>query len=282
MNSESYRRHPGLLVALHALCFWPVWRWFAERLNDGSDEPWAIVALLAAVLLSWPRKGFRLDLRDPLLVGATVLTLAYAATAPFAPPLVRAAAAMAALACSWVSISGSRDRWPAIAGLMLLSVPVIASLQFYAGYPLRVVTASGATELLNVFGLDVARAGTSMSMDGRTVLVDAPCSGVRMLWTGALLCCVLAAMRPAISWGAMSLLLAAVLPLVLLSNIVRAALLFLIETRPTPGPAALHAEVGVLSFILAAALIVASDHLQQRWSRTKRVASAPIRLSVPS
>jgi exosortase len=268
-----------MLFALHCLCFWPVWRWYAQRLDDGSDEPWAIVALLAAALLTWPRQGFRLDPRDVLLRGATVLTLVYAVTALFAPPLVRAVVAMAALACSWVSVTSSRERWPAIAGLMLLSVPVIASLQFYAGYPLRVVTATGATELLNLFGLDVARTGTSMSVDGRTVLVDAPCSGVRMLWTGALLCCVLAAQRRAIGWGAMCLSLVAVLPLVLVSNSVRAALLFLVETRPAPVPAVIHSSVGVVTFLLAAGLILASDLLQQRWARRTTLGSAPIRLS---
>ena len=56
-----------MLFALHCLCFWPVWRWYAQRLDDGSDEPWAIVALLAAALLTWPRQGFRLDPRDVLL-----------------------------------------------------------------------------------------------------------------------------------------------------------------------------------------------------------------------
>lgn len=271
MNSETLRPHPGLLVALHAACFWPVWRWYAQRLNDGSDEPWAIAALLAAALLVWPRNGFRVDAWDPLLGFATVLTLVYAALAPFAPPLVRTVVAMAALAASVVSVTGSRDRLPAITGLLVLSVPVIASLQFYAGYPLRVVTAIGATELLNLFGLDIARVGTNMSAGGRTVLVDAPCSGVRMMWTGALLCCVLTALRPSIGWRSMFVALLAVVPVVLLVNTVRAALLFLLETRPTPAPSGLHSLVGIATFVLAAALILASETLQQRWMRVRDI-----------
>jgi exosortase len=259
-------RHPGLLVAAHAACFWPVWRWYLQRLNDGSDEPWAIAALFAAVLMSWPRDGFRLDARDPLFAVGAVLTLIYAALAPFTPPLVRAIPAMAALACTWVSVTGSRHRLPAIVGLLLLSIPVISSLQFYAGYPLRIVTAAGATELLNLAGSGVARLGTSMSVDGRTVLVDAPCSGVRMLWTGAVLCCVLAAMRHA-SWRAMIMALTLVVPVVLFVNAVRAALLFVLETRATPAPVALHSLVGVTTFVLAAGLLVWSDALQSRFAR---------------
>ena len=267
MRSETLQRHGGWLVALHAASFWPVWRWYANRLNDGSDEPWALLALFAAALLSWPKQGFEFNARDPLIGGAALLTLVYAALAPFAPPLVRAVVAMAALACSWVSVTGSRDRLPAITGLLVLSVPVIASLQFYAGYPLRVATATGATELLNLFGLDIARVGTRMSAHGRMVLVDAPCSGVRMLWTGSLLCCVLAALRPTIGWRSMITSLLLVVPVVLLVNSVRAALLFLLETRPTPPPLSLHSLVGVATFVLAAVLILASEAMQQRWAQ---------------
>lgn len=261
-------RHAGLLVALHAAGFWPVWRWYIQRLNDGSDEPWAIAALFAAAMLSWPRQGFRLDARDPLIASAAVLTLVYAALAPFAPPLVRAVLAMAALACSWVGVTGSQRRLPAIAGLLVLSIPVIASLQFYAGYPLRIATAAAATEMLNLFGFDIARAGTSMSADGKMVLVDAPCSGVRMLWTGSVLCCVLAALRDATWRSTITALLLAV-PVVLFVNGVRAALLFLLEIRSTPAPAALHSLVGVATFVLAAGLLLWSDAIQSRLQRPR-------------
>lgn len=268
MRVDLQGRHSGLLVALHAAGFWPVWRWYIQRLNDGSDEPWAIVALFAAALLSWPRQGFRLDVRDPLIAAAAVLTLVYAALAPFTPPLVRAVLAMAALACSWVSVTGSRDRLPAVAGLLVLSIPVIASLQFYAGYPLRIVTAAAATEMLNLFSFDIALAGTSMSADGRTVLVDAPCSGVRMLWTGSVLCCVLAALRDA-SWRSTMAALLLAVPVVLFVNGVRAALLFLLEIRATPAPAAMHSLVGVATFVLAAGLLLWSDAFQSRMQRPR-------------
>jgi exosortase/archaeosortase family protein len=276
MRTDVLQRHAGVLVALHAASFWPVWRWYLERLNDGSDEPWAIAALCAAALLSWPRAGFHLATRDPLLGGATLLTLLYAAFAPFAPPLVRAVLAMAALACSWVSVSGSRERFPAIVGLLILSVPVIASLQFYAGYPLRAVTAAGATEMLDLFGLDVTRTGTIMSSAGHVVLVDAPCSGVRMWWTGSLLCCVLAALRPAIGWCSMITALLLVVPVILVVNMVRAALLFLLETRSAPEPEWLHSWVGIASFVLASALILVSEAAQQRWARRSGALATPV------
>lgn len=255
----------------HAACFWPVWRWYVERLDDGSDEPWALVALLAAVVLSWPRNGFRWNPRDPLLLGAAALTLLYALLAPVAPPLLRALAAMAALGCSWISVSGARDKWPAVLCLLVLSVPVIASLQFYAGYPMRTVTASGATGLLNLLGIDVARSGTSMEAYGRTVLVDAPCSGVRMLWTASVLCASLAAMRTRVTAAAMSVALACVIPVVLVGNTVRAAMLFVIETADEPPAAYLHSLVGIVTFVVVAALLLGAEQLLTRRKTSGRL-----------
>jgi exosortase len=271
------RRLPaGLLMLAHAACFWPVWRWYLERLDDGSDEPWALVALLAAVVLSWPRDGFKWNPRDPLLLGAAACTLLYASLAPFAPPLLRALVAMAALGCSWISVSGARDKWPAVLCLVVLSVPVIASLQFYAGYPMRTATASGATGLLNLLGIDATRSGTSMVAYGRTVLVDAPCSGVRMLWTATVLCASLAAMRTRVSAGAMLAALAGVVPIVLIGNTVRAAMLFVIETADEPPPGYLHSLVGIITFVIVAALLLGAEHLLTR-RRTVRHLTLAVR-----
>lgn len=274
MRVDLLRRQPWLLLAAHAACFWPVWQWYVQRMNDGSDEPWALAALGAAVLLSWPRTGLRLVERDTLLATGTALTMVYAVLAPFAPPLVRALAALSALGCVWISLSGARERAPAVIGLLALSVPVIASLQFYAGYPLRIVTAGGATALLNLFGGDVMREGTNMMSGGHLVIVDAPCSGVRMMWTAAALCCVLAGLRNRLSWTGLAVSLLLVAPIVLVANAVRAALLFLIETAAEPPPPVLHAGVGVVTFVLVAVLLLASEQLQARWERRRSCAAA--------
>ncbi len=67
-------------------------------------------------------------------------------------------------------------------GLSCLALPLLASLQFYAGYPLRAITAEASRWLLQGLGLAVERSGASLLVDGRLVLVDAPCSGVQLLW----------------------------------------------------------------------------------------------------
>ena len=99
---------------------------------------------------------------------------------------------------------------------------------------------------------------------GRTVLVDAPCSGVRMLWTASVLCASLAAMRARVSWSAMALALLCVLPIVLVGNTVRATLLFLLETADTPPAGYLHSLVGIVTFVLVAALLLGTEKLLTR------------------
>lgn len=265
MRIDADRRLATLVIALHALSFWPVWRWYVARMTDGSDEPWGSAALLAALLLTWPSDRavkFRPD--DKLLIAAALLTFIYVALIPFAPPLVRSAFAMAALACSWVSIAGARRKLPVIAMLFALSLPVIASLQFYAGYPMRSLTTAGASASLNLLGVDVDRAGTALLWQGRTVLVDAPCSGVRMLWTGAVLSCVLALQRESISWRGLAMLLLPVLPVTLVANTLRAAALFMLETRDQPMPELMHTLVGIATFTLAGVLILAIESVARR------------------
>mgnify|MGYP003575157061 CR=1 FL=1 len=248
----------------HAAAFWPVWRWYFDRMNDGGDEPWALAALAAAIFASWPGKGLRIVAFDRLPTTPAALTLLYAVSAPFAPPLIRALLATSALACTWTSIAGARERIPAILVLLVLSLPVLASLQFYAGYPLRVITAAGATQALDAVGWPVMRAGTSMSMDGRMVLVDAPCSGVRMWWTACVLCCLLAAQRSRLTMAGLGFSLLLALPVVLFVNTVRATALFVLETGVVESPSWAHGVIGAASFSLAALLLLASEALQNR------------------
>jgi len=78
-----------------------------------------------------------------------------------------------------------------VLGLAVLALPLLSSLQFYAGYPLRVITAEASRWLLAP-GFSVLREGSSLLVDGRLVIVDAPCSGVQMAWLGYFTACAVA------------------------------------------------------------------------------------------
>jgi exosortase/archaeosortase family protein len=273
LSSDSLRRLAGLVLALHALCFWPVWRWYAARMTDGSDEPWGAAALVAALLVTWPKhRDWTLRTDDRLLWIALLLTFVYAVAVPFAPPLVRATLAMAALACSWVSVANLRGKLAPVIVLFALSLPVIASLQFYCGYPLRSLTAAGSALTLDVLGFEVRRSGTALLWQGQTVLVDAPCSGIRMLWAGTALACVMALHRDSVSWRSLSTLVLLASVAALFANVLRAAALFILETHRAPVPELVHTMVGAATFAVTA---VSSVLIESRLRRM-RLASLPV------
>jgi exosortase/archaeosortase family protein len=270
VRGESVQRlFPGLILAVHVLCFWPIWRWYVARMTDGSDEPWGIAALIAALLLTWRNpRTWTLRTDDRLLWGAVLLTLAYVAAVASAPPLVRAALAMAALACSWVSITNVRSKLAAVIVMFALSLPVIASLQFYLGYPLRSITTAGAALTLDLLRFDVERSGTALLWQGHTVLVDAPCSGVRMLWTGAALACAIALSRDAVGSRSLAALLVLTSAAALFANVLRAAALFIVETRDSPLPELIHPTIGAATFALTAVSIVLIESALRRMTPT--------------
>src|ERR1700738_5023470 len=90
-------------------------------------------------------------------------------------------------------------RAPAACVITALALPVLPSLQFTLGYPMRIISAALAVPLLRAHGLDVARQGTFLLWRDEMIQFDAPCSGVNMLWAGLLLTpvgCVLLRLHP--------------------------------------------------------------------------------------
>gem|GEM_PF-563077 len=228
---------------------WEVVRWYVARLGDGGDEPWGIVALVAALVFS-PRAVWRARLADTAIIAVVLLAAAALMTGHVLPMLVRAGIVVTALAVVIGGPSPSRAVWGGELGrlgLLVLSLPVMATAQFYAGYPLRVVTAELGRPLLWLAGVATERSGVLLSWAGGEVVVDAPCSGVRMLWVGAALACGLAAWRRAGVAKTVGLLAMGVGGVVV-GNAVRAAVLFLTESGVWPNAPWVHETVGAVIF----------------------------------
>ena len=244
-------RAPALAwLALQAAALAPTWLWMARRMRDRSDDPLGLLALAA---LAWLVISGRRELRAAprlgwlALAAAATLAATLARTGvgplPALPPLAAALVAMLALACALLAfLPRQLAAWP-VAGLAVLALPLLSSLQFYAGYPLRVVTAEASRWLLAP-GFEVAREGSSLWVDGRQVIVDAPCSGVQMAWLGYFTACVVAlwARRDERSFLAR---LPAVGALVLIGNIVRNSLLVALEAADQAPAHWLHDAFGL-------------------------------------
>lgn len=238
------------LPALLVLALWPHWLYVARRLVDGSDEPWGILALATViVLLVRDRALFELPPRAALVASA-LLAVAAALAELMLPDL--AAAAIAMLAVGVYLAYALRRPATALVILLLLSLPIVASLQFYLGFPLRVLVAQASAQLLSLAGVEAGAAGASIVSDGVTVLIDAPCAGIGMLWLGSFAAALLSYLsaadaRRTLANGCIAALL------VLAANVARNTVLFFPESGRVHWPAWSHDAVGLAA--LAAVIV---------------------------
>ena len=225
------------------LAFLPVLNWYWLRLGNGSGEPFGLIALILAVVIA-------IQNRQPAsLRFAEISILIYGIGFFFLPPLLRTIPALATIAC----LTGMH-RQAGQFGLLLLSLPIQASLDFFLGYPFRFITAEGSRFFVNLLGYPVERLGVQLSLKGIIVSVDPPCSGLQMLWATALLTALLAALFRLNYLRAIQLSLLA-LALCLLANIFRAATLFFPESGMITLPGFAHEGIGLIFFALASLLL---------------------------
>ena len=247
---------PVLWLAALAAALWPHWLWMAGRWRDGSDDPLGLAALLA-VALSAPRYAARMTRQVSGLWLTLALAACVAATAAlfFAPPLVGALLAALTLAAASRALLPAGQPSLALGGLLLLALPLISSLQFYAGFPLRIATAQLSTWLLQAFGAEAQRSGAAMLVNGRLIIVDAPCSGVQMVWM-AYFCACAAALWAQQPNGVFLRRLAGVGAIVLAGNVLRNSVLVLLEAQPAPVAAWLHQGVGLMVLAMVCTAVV--------------------------
>ena len=243
-------------LALHAAALWPHGLWAARRMADGSDDPLGIAAV--ASLLLWLVRAaptLRVLPRLGWLVAAGTLTAAATAATLLAPPLpaaMLAALALAAHLFAWLPAGVARAP---LAGLALLALPLVASLQFYVGYPLRVFTGEFSAWVLRAAGQAAERSGAAMTVNGQLVIVDAPCSGVQMAWMAYFAACTVAAfvgLRDGVFLRRLPLVGLAVLG----ANVLRNSLLVGLEARPQGLNSFWHEAIGLAMLALVIVLTV--------------------------
>ncbi len=260
MNFPLYKfRLPtvGLILCGLALACWPVFRWWVARMTDGSDDPLGVAALVVAGFFLWQRRAeiavskYGVWMALGVILTQGVLPL---------PPLVRAGCLVLAMALALDLIR----RHAGIVLLLLLSLPVVASLQFYFGYPLRLITAEISRCLLELLHVSTERTGTLLRWREHTVGVDAACSGVKLLWATLFMAGALAS-RENLSWTRTGKLALAGLILVIGLNGVRSTILFFPEAELVLWPTWTHEAVGVGLFVMVAGtLVLLANRMTQR------------------
>lgn len=214
--------------------------------------PLALVLAALCLPLLARQSRWRLVPMTPL----AALSGAYAVAVILAPPIFCIAPAV--LAICFCLHAAAQDGLPrgSFWGLVLLALPILPTLEFYTAYPVRLAAIEATAGLLRMNGVAVAVEGLALRFGGSLIQFDAPCSGVRMLWTCWFLASALAHLY-GFAWRryALAVLLATVFAVA--GNILRATSLFYLEagllqfgTWPW-----LHEIVGLSAFVLTAVLL---------------------------
>jgi len=249
--------NPILVSALVATATWDAWRWYFRRVAAAPEEAAALVLTVAFLGLVGVSRLSRPEPPQPLSLFSIASLLALlAATHSVLPPIVRAAAGLA-LTLFCLHVAMFKERPPvAFWGLLALSLPVLPSLQFTLGYPMRVVSAALTAALLQAHGLAVVRQGTFLAWRDELIQFDAPCSGVNMLWAGLLLT-LMGSVLLRLGMLEVTAGIALSLVLVIAGNVLRTSSLFYLEAGLVPHtPGWWHDAIGIVAFGLSAIAIL--------------------------
>ncbi|MES2339163.1 MAG: archaeosortase/exosortase family protein [Pseudomonadota bacterium] len=243
-------------LAMVMLACWDAWRLLAARIDDATTA--ALVLALVGVI-AWRFAVSRAPVPTGLIV---VALLGYALACMTGPALLQIGAAAGALVL--VGFRGSGLPRLPIAGLAVLLLPVLPTLDFLLAYPLRRASAAITVALLRMNGVEVTLNGIALEWQGQSLLFDGPCSGVRMLWAALVLASIAALVgrhRP----PAYARTLAVATFIAVAGNALRAASLFYLENGYVDrlqGPVA-HQAVGVLAFVMVAVAVLALPQVQR-------------------
>lgn len=235
------------LATLAALT--PALSWWALEMGKSSDSRIGLFAFPLGVALIWRDRGGG---DEPARPGLVVMSLALY-LGLWCLHMRTFAVAAALVAGAVASLGTERGRSLPLAAMMLLlmGLPIFRDLQYVGGYPLRLASGEIAAEILRLQGLSVLRIGTALDWQGELIEIDAPCSGIKMLWTSTLVALV-AASWLRLNWWRFGVTLLALPVIVVIANALRCAALFHLESGRLDLPAWAHAATGILIFALAA------------------------------
>ena len=250
-------------LGLQLAAFAPSLHWALGKTMHSSESRWELVPAVVLVVLVLAARGEWRSSEPPWRAAAAGVA-GVATLSVLQVPLLQALAATVCICASLAWLVPRRGFFVRAFALGALALPVLPLLQYQLGYPLRAVVAGASAPILRASGLAVTQEGTCLAVGERLLLVDAPCSGLRMLWTGLFLTVLLAALFRFDTVRTLSALGLAFLA-ILAANIARTIALVQIElaTGSTPGWA--HEGIGLVAQAGVAACLTV---VLGRWART--------------
>lgn len=275
-------------ILLGSSAFWPLLPWYLRRLSDGSEDSLGLLALITALgMATFGQRGFKsLQIQtvskpspDWLLLSG--LLLGYILLLHHAPNLVLAIVMVLSL---WLFLERfliSRGTSFSILGLLLLSLPIVSSLNFFAGFPLRLGISHIVAFLLSISGFSVELTGTMLSANRQVINIDAPCAGIHFLWFSAYFGLLLAYWEQA-SFGRTLALLFIAGSGAIVGNVFRSlilSLLYLSGFAAIADNSYVHEGLGAACFVFTIMLILLATKLSYEHPKSSEKTVAPLEIT---
>jgi exosortase/archaeosortase family protein len=249
--------------------FWHAWAWYFNRIAYSLEEGIGLFAIFTLIIFYSVRWIIQCQsIFKFSLWPIALLLIVYSFSFLFSfPSMIQAAIAFLTLLIMiyW----GAFGQHPPLSFWMLImtSLPVIPSLQFYLGYPARLLSASLTVPLLQLNGISVQRHGTYLFWNGEIMQFDAPCSGITMLWATLMITLMISFFyRFNVFKTFLSILIACIF--VLLGNVLRATSLFYLENSSIfLKKSWMHEAIGVSTFLwIALGMLLVLTYIQKKCS----------------
>ncbi len=175
------------LVLLGAMATYPAWQDIFLIATRDEEQSHVLLVPVVAAWLVWVRRArLRRCPRDFRYVGPALIALGWAATSIGDLRLIQAlwhAGAVLVFVGCVVSFTGARlvaRLLPAFVVLVFL-VPVPGMLRQQVALPLQTATADVTQRILDTFGVEAARAGNALAVNGHEIRIADACNGLRMV-----------------------------------------------------------------------------------------------------
>lgn len=242
------------ILIIQVLTFFNVWAWYISRVTDKSDEPLGILALITVIFFVFfnGKTNYTRQVTKKELDINIVTLITYLLSYSYTGDMIHGIFALFSIGCSFSFLKEKLS--PAIFGLLFLALPILASMQFYIGYPLRMISGFFTINLIKMNGFFVVQDGTCLKFGKSLVCIDAPCSGVNMLWMGFYLAFFVSCLYQ-FNWKKTILVSIVSFISIIAANIIRSTALFYTESGIIQLPEFAHQSIGLISFIMSALII---------------------------